>query len=537
VLRWLLGAVLALSRFLGLVLALVVLSAELRPSQELLGNVQFLIRCYLVRVSWLLGWAVLLGSPRGAQAQQPAATAIELVPGPAVVPLTATYSLGVRLRGVGLASHSDFPELEGFRKAGLTKTTATPLVAGRRSAVELTLTQRYAPYTEGTYQVPAFDLVVNGQVLHSPGGRVRVAPTAVTSALADAAVAPGQGVGSLDQLLGKPKPKYFYEPPDHASLALEADHDHVFVGEGVRVSLYLYLQPADQAVLNFYNFTEQLPELVHQLRQPTAWEVPTAETAIVPDTVRRAGAVYLRFRLAQNTYYPLTGQALRFPALALTMTKFKLLKKPQPGEEEKLAIYKTYAAPALQVAVRSLPPRPGARAAGSVPVGHYALREGISSVRFRTGEAFVYTFGVAGAGNASALVLPAPRSTAQLEIYGPDIREEKLPDGTPLKSFRYRLVPHLPGEVPLDSLFQLAFFDPTTARYDTLRPELRPTVRGAARAAAAANPADDPFYGPALARADSQLQPLDVYRDVRRYASWLVGALLVVAAVGWWRSG
>jgi hypothetical protein len=488
--------------------------------------------------SWLVACLLLATCPVGrAWAQQPAPSPeAELVPGPAVVPLTATYTLGVRLRGSAITSHSDFPEIEGFRKvAGLTTTRATRFVAGRRSVTELTLTQRYAPYTEGTYQVPAFDLTVNGQVLHSPGGRVRVATAAPAPALDETAVAPGQGVGSLDQLLGKPKPKYFYEPPDHASLVLEADRDHVYVGEGVRVSLYLYLQPADQAVLNFYNFTEQLPELVQQLRQPTTWEVPTAETAIVPDTVRREGVVYLRFRLAQNTYYPLTAQALRFPPLALTMTKFKLLKTPQPGEEDKLAIYKTYAAPALQVAVRPLPARPGAPAA-TVPVGHYVLREGISGVRFRTGEAFVYTFGVEGAGNAAALVLPAPRAPRQLEIYGPDIREEKLPDGTPRKNFRYRLVPHQPGVLPLDSLFRLVFFDPTTGRYDTLRPELRPEVRGMPRATAAANPDEDPFYGPALSRAPSQLQSFDVYQDVRQYASWLVGTLLIVAVVGWWRS-
>jgi hypothetical protein len=351
-------------------------------------------------------------------------------------------------------------------------------------------------------------------------------------------VAPGQAIGSLDQLLGKPKSKYFYEPADHASLSLEADRAQVYMGEGVRVSLYLYLQPADQAVLNFYNFTEQLPELVSQLRQPTTWEVPTAETAIVPDTVRRAGATYLRFRLAQNTYYPLTTQVLRFPSLRLTMTKFKLLKKPQPGEDDKLAIYKTYAAPALQVAVRPLPPRPGVAAGTSVVVGHYELHEGISGIRFRTGEAFTYTFGVEGVGNLAALVLPTPKPAAnrQLELFGPDIKEEALPNGQLRKSFRYRIVPHKPGEVRLDSLFQLVYFDPTTARYNTLRPELRPEVRGTARAVAAAYPADDPFYGPALARADSRLQPFDVYRDVRRYAGWLIGALLVVAAVGWWRS-
>jgi len=487
--------------------------------------------------AWLLVLATSLASPALVRAQQPAPTTVaELVPGPAVVPLTATYSLGVRVRGGSIASHSDFPEIEGFRKTGgLTKTTATRLVAGRGSVSELTLTQRYAPYAEGTYQIPPFDLTVNDQVLHSPGGRVRVAAAPATAPLTDVPVAPGQALGSLDQLLGKPKPKYFYEPPDHASLALEASQTRVYMGEGVRVGLYLYLQPADQAVLNFYNFTEQLTALVQQLRQPTTWEVPAADAAIVPDTVRREGALYLRFRLAENTYYPLTARALRFPPLALIMTKYKLLKAPQPGEDSKLAMYKTYTAPALQVAVRPLPARPGAPAA-SVPVGHYVLREGISGIRFRTGEAFVYTFGVEGAGNPAALVLPTPRTTPQLEVYGPDIREEKLPDGTPRKSFRYRLVPHQPGVLRLDSLFRLVFFDPTTARYDTLRPELRPEVRGQASPIAAASPADDPFYGPALASADSRLQPLDVYQNVRRYAGWLVGALLAVAAVGWWRA-
>ncbi|RZK22250.1 MAG: hypothetical protein EOO56_09245, partial [Hymenobacter sp.] len=301
-------------------------------------------RAFLGLISWLLLAGLLGGPPAGAQ--QPAPTAAELVPGPAVVPLTASYTLGVRLRGAAITSHSDFPELEGFRKAGLTTTTATRLVAGRRSVAELTLTQRYAPYAEGTYQVPPFDLTVNGQVLHSPGGRVRVAAAPAAAALTEAAVAPGQGIGSLDQLLGKPKPKYFYEPPDHASLALEADQPSVYVGQGVRVNLYLYLQPADQALLNFYNFAEQLPALAQQLRQPTAWEVPTIDPAIVPDTVRRHGVAYLRFRLAGNTYYPLTKQDLRFPPLALIMTKFKLLKAPQPGEDNKLAIYKTYSAPA-----------------------------------------------------------------------------------------------------------------------------------------------------------------------------------------------
>jgi hypothetical protein len=216
--------------------------------------------------------------------------------------------------------------------------------------------------------------------------------------------------------------------------------------------------------------------------------------------------------------------------LQLTLTKFKLLKKPEPGDNERLAIYKTYTAPALRVVVRPLPP-PGVAA-----VGEFVLHEGISGTRFRTGEAFTYTFGVEGSGNAAALAPPPLRPRTGLAVYGPDTREETLPNGRFRKSFRYRLVAQRPGTLELDSLLALPFFNPVTARYETLRPELRVQVSGPSRAPATASPDDDPFYGPALARADAQLQPLDVYHQVGRYAAWLVAVLLGVAVVGWWRA-
>ncbi len=453
-----------------------------------------------------------------------------LLPVPAAISLAGPLKLAFRLRGAPLVSHSDFPEIEGFRKGGQATTTATQLLPGGGHRTELTVEQRYLPYTEGDYVVPPFSLTVNGQVLPSPGGRVRVGPALPAPDVG--AAPPGTGVGSLDQLLGKPKPKYFYEPPDDASLVLEADHERVFVGQGVRVSLYFYLRPADQALLNFYDFNNQLTELLRQLRQPTTWEVPVADPSVLPDSVRRAnGQVYLRFRLAAGTYYPLTPQSLQFPALSLTLTKFKLLKKPQPGENERLAMYKTYVAPVLRVAVRPLP------APGGAIVGDYVLHEGISSTRFRTGEAFTYTFGVEGSGNAAALLPPTLRPRSGLEVYGPDIRDNTLPDGRIQKSFRYRLVTQRPGALALDSLLQLPFFNPRTARYDTLRPQLKLVISGGERLLPTARPVDDPFYGPAMLRADTQLQPLGVYKQVGRYAALLVVLLLAVAVVGWWRAG
>jgi hypothetical protein len=481
---------------------------------------------------WLAGW-LLMASVGHAQpaAPSPATGRVSLVAPAASVPLAGPFTLAFRLQGAALGAHSDFPEIEGFRKAGLTTTTTTRLLPGGRRSTELTVAQRYFPYAEGDYVVPAFTLTVNGQVLRSAGGRVRVGASPAPAPDASAAP-PGTGVGSLDQLLGKPKPAYFYEPPDAGELALEADHEQVYVGQGVRVNLYFYLKPADQALLRFYDFNNQLTELLRQLRQPTTWEVAAPDPSGRPDTVRRAGGqVFLRFRLAGRTYYPLTKEALQFPALQLTLTKLKMLKKPQPGDTETLAMYKTYTAPRLRVAVRPLPP-PGTAAV----VGDYVLREGISGTRFRTGEAFTYTFGVEGLGNAAALAPPPLRPRTGLAVYGPDVREEQLAEGRFRKSFRYRLVAQRPGRLAFDSLLQLPFFNPSTARYDTLRPELVVEVSGAARATATASPTDDPFYGPALARADTRLQALDVYRQVGRYAAWLVAALLGVAGVGWWRA-
>ena len=470
----------------------------------------------------LLWSLVVMGQPA------PAGGEASLVPPPASIGLTEPFTLAFRLRGAPLAGHSEFPELEGFRKGKPTKTITTHLLPGGRRSTELTVTQPYLPYAEGSYVVPAFTLTVNGQVLHSPGGQVRVGPTPPDAA----DVPPGAaGVGLLDQLLGPPKPKYFYEPPDAAFLALEAAHERVYVGQGVRVSLYFYLRPADQALLNFYDFNNQLTELLRQLRQPTTWQVPAPDPSSLPDTVRQAsGQVLLRFRLAAGTYYPLTTQALQFPALHLTLTKFRLLKKPAPGDNERLAMYKTYTSAPRRVAVRPLPPP------GGVAVGEYVLREAVSAPKPRTGAPFTYTFGVEGAGNPAALVPPTLRPRPGLEVFGPDVKEETLPEGRFYKSFRYRLVVHRAGPLPLDSLWRLPFFNPLAARYDTLRPALRLLVRGPDRPTPLASPEDDPFYSTALARAETQLQPLDVYRQVGRYAAGLLAALLTLAVVGWWRA-
>ncbi|MBF9141391.1 BatD family protein [Hymenobacter properus] len=488
---------------------------------------------------WLLGLSAAVAQPAAVPkpAASPAPADVELVPGPSALPVTGVFTLGFRLRGGTLEKYSDFPELDGFKKAGKTRTNTVRTVQGRRF-VDVTITQRYVPYGEGDVVIKPFQLTVNGVVLRSSGSTVHVGPAPVpnpgTITKPANPTAPLQAVGDLDKMFGKPKPVLYQDVPDHAFLAVVAERPRVFVGEGVRVGLYFYLKPEDQALLAFHDFNDQLPPLLHELHQPTAWQEPGPEASVTPDTVRHQGERYLRFRLAENIYYPLTAQPLHFPPLALTMVKFKVLKKPEPGQDNRLAGYKTYYAPGLSVQVQ---PLPQAEQRGAVAVGTFQVREAISRIRFRVGESFTYTFGVEGRGNLAAVLAPEWPARPGLEVFGPEVKEAATSGGG-RKMFRYRLVARRPGVLPLDSLIRLVVFNPATAHYDTLRPELRPNIQGVATPPASMpKPEDDPFYGPALASADDTLQSLDVYRDVRRYADWLLIGLAGLAGFGWWRAG
>ncbi|GAB3287343.1 hypothetical protein GCM10027348_01930 [Hymenobacter tenuis] len=475
-----------------------------------------------------------LGLSVRAVAQTPAA---EIVLGKAAFPLNEYYTISFRLRGAPLERYTAFPELEGFKKSGKSSTTTTRIVNGQ-SSTELTITQRYAAFAEGAFTVKPFTMTINGIAIMSEGATLKVGPQqAVPPATATPGGGPLQGIGLLDQLFGKPKPQEYVEPQDQAFLAVVPDKARVYVGEGVHVALYFYLTPQDQAVLNFHNFATQLPEIIRQLHQRTVWEEGFDEQEVVPENVMVGGKPFLRYRLWEAELYPLNTQSLVFPSVGLQMVKYRVAKKPVQGLDNRMEGFKVYYSAPRTVPVVALPPHP---LRDQVPVGNYELKEAVDRTTFRTGQAFAYTFTVEGEGNLAAVNLATPPVRPNLEVYGPEVQQELTRQGSRVggrKSFRFRMVARRPGPVPLDSLFSLIIFNPALGRYDTLQADVQPVVRGAVQQAATfrARP-DDPFYSTALRVADTTPQPRDAYNNVQRYVNMLLGALLSVAAVGWWRS-
>ncbi len=475
---------------------------------------------------------------------------VRVSPGP--LPVDQPLEISVVLTGADLISLSAFPALAGFKRTTRSRQTTTRTV-GTVTATTLTITQRYLAFGEGEKVLPPFSIDVNGQPVRYPGGRVRVVAASTLAPVAD--VKPGRSAGTEPPNTdgpappdAKPTPPDYRTVPDQARLTLDVAPAErtVWAGEGVRVRLYLTIAPEDQAVLEFApDFGRQMELIRRQVKPADVWEETPPALPIVPDTVRPApDQVRLRFLLHEAVYYPLTAtQPLRFPAIALRLTKYALAKKTVEGQDNRLAGARTVSSEPVTVAVRPLPPHP---LRDAVPVGSFQLREFLSRDPARAGQPVRYWLEISGPGNLATVRFPDPLTTGPTGVtaYRPQVVPTPAwPPAGPGATggsvrFQWELVADRAGTHRLDSLLQLVYFDPARGRYDTLRSGLHWRVTGVPRTTTArpdAPPwADDPFYQ-RIDRESLETSTAPRPADLRRSAN-LVLALLA-AAGGWllWR--
>ncbi len=464
---------------------------------------------------------LLLTTAVPAWAQQ---VSLELRKGP--VPINQYYTISVKLQNQQLKDYTPFPEIEGFKKSNKYSSTKT-IIAGGNTTTILTITQNYAPLEEGDFVLKPFSMKVNGQIVQSAGMQIEVLP-----ALANATPSLNQPdlIAAENNEPVADEAQEFVDKDDNAFLTIYTNKDAVFVGEGVNVVLYFYLAEADQPLLDFYDFNNQLTGILKQLKQPHAWEEAFDYTEITPENVTVRGEPYLRFKLYEAVLFPLSRAPLHFPQLKLQMIKYKVAKNPSLLTQDRQEGYKVFYSRERTITVKELPPHP---LRDVVPVGDYRLKEKLSKKKVAVNKSFTYLFEVEGEGNLAAIMPPVPQAPAGLEFYPPDVQQDVTKRSGRIvgsKSFAYAVLPRASGHYDMSEALYWIYFNPATAAYDTLRPSLQVRVTGLSDTEAVVLSKDLGSFYNIIENEDNTLVDMHMLDDIKRYTNIVVLVLLAVSA-------
>ncbi|QMW01965.1 BatD family protein [Spirosoma foliorum] len=415
-----------------------------------------------------------------------------------------------------------FPDIPGFTKKGISTSISPSEVAGKTITNQV-ITQTYLATAPGRFRLPPFDIVVNKETIRSDGAILLVQPSKAALDQANTAA------DIIDAASDK-----------SAFLSLRASKSTVYAGEGVSLTLAFYIADNYPYVLSFTALDKQLQAIVKKIRPANSWEenVPIAELKPISITIR--GKKFREFRIYQSVFFPLSNQDVKLPAVALQLARPRPKIGPPTAQEETV----TFTSRPITIVVKSLPPHP---LRGRVPVGTFQLEEGLERQGVSMGQSVRYTFTIRGEGNITTLPAPTLLSeTTEFDIFPPEEKHTSTNNGygvTGHKTFTYFIVPHQNGEISLANRFQWVYFDPQTARYDTLRPQLRlqvgnkkpvigvqasvnnsvSSVTGEASAAAST---DNSLYA-GIAEMDSTNQPVSVSVLIRSIANVLILIMLI----------
>ena len=433
------------------------------------------------------------------------------------VPITEYFTISVKLQNEPISEIGDFPEIEGFQKSNRPKSRARITKAGK-TTIEETITQNYAALKEGTYVLKPFTIKINGKELESKGASIIIH----SEVIKDNPVIPAPPV-TPPLAIGKTPEK----SKSVSFLSLETNKSQIYVGEGLRVQLFFYLAIAEQGLLDFYQFSDQLPPLIKKIKPSQVWEESTELGEVKSDTLLVKGKTYIRFKLYESIYYPLTTEPLLLPSLSLSM-----VQRPKdqtytlaPTQQEVVP----FISRAKTIQVKALPPHPLRE---TIAVGQFQLQEGINQTVFNLNKSFSYTFDITGSGNLTALQLPDTLALTGLEIFPPQVQQfrNKIDGRAGRKTFKYTLLARQPGKYNFSKSFYIPFFNPVSGKYDTLRSALSVQVLGAPKDQKTLKPEEADSFYKLIQTSDNELQDINQMEEIKLYTN-LVILLLICASL------
>ena len=382
--------------------------------------------------------------------------------GPDEVALNETFNIKVTVADEKIKSYDQFPEIPGFQKQGISQSSSMNIVNGQMSSTNSVI-QYYKPLKQGKYNLETFTMNVNGSNVSSPGKSITVTDPRQSQR--------SRNLDPFDDFFGSREEPEFVEVEDDAFFSLSVDKDEVYVGEGFNVSLAFYMSEENQAPFNFYEPGRQLERIITKIKPVNAWEENFNITNIQPERVEINGKSWTRFRVYQSTFYPFSEGTIHIPSISWEMIKYRIAKNPSFFGSNRQEDFKTFYSSEKTINVKPLPPHP---LKNEVSVGIYSLRENFEEAEVATGEGVTYSFGVSGEGNINSIQPPRRIAEHKLNAFDPNQRQE-ISRGrgkvTGSKEYNYYLTINEAGRIELKDYFEWIFFNPSTERYDTLRPK------------------------------------------------------------------
>lgn len=371
-----------------------------------------------------------------------------------------------------ITSHTPFPDIAGLKriKNGLSKHETEINFQGKKRKVYL-LEQVYHPLKVGIVNVPAIDMTINNQRVSSVAMNIRIKP--------------------FDKLKGElrePKSEVIDNTPkiievrEDAFLAVDVGKRSVYVGEGLGVSLSLYVATTTKAPMLFMDINRQVEDIIKKLKPAHCWEENFQLKEVPePPTIDINGKSYTQHKFYEAVLFPLNAQTIDLPTVSLNMrVKRKISTTGNNNEfKEGEGEIVTFQSEAKTIEVKPLPPHPLKE---QIAVGKFFLEENAPYRPIETGEGVNYYFKIVGEGNIAELYEPQTYNTnSQLSIYSPNRqpyinRKDGKVNG--YVSFEYLLLPQEAGKYALRNHFEWIFFNLNTERYDTLRPNAQIQVSG-----------------------------------------------------------
>jgi len=350
-----------------------------------------------------------------------------------------------------------FPEIAGLEKRSKSATSAINTIGGKKVVVQ-TISQQYFALKEGTYNIDAFFVIVNGIKIKSEELTVTYSSGVLK--------AEGQ---AQDEISLVPESK---NNGEDIFLSVGANKKSVFIREGFALRISLYVAENAPVQMDFYQVNTQLQAILKKLRPVGCWEENLGIEEIIKRRLVIGGRKYTEYNLYQAQFFPMTLQDIIFPSVTLNMLVTGINKE---GEARSV---KPFRSREIKITVKPLPPHP---LKDQIAVGEYNLVERLSSKLVYPGESIRYLFRIEGKGNIASIPTPEIAANSAFDFYPPDIsRIIKMSNQNVSgeKSFDYFVVPRQDGTFPLGRYFQWIYFNPITAKYDTLISQKTLTVRG-----------------------------------------------------------